>query len=308
MISVENKSRAKFSKLKEIRKNYDNRRVLKILVDTILDHEEDLINKAIYPKLPKKKLLDIQQKLSTKKLANKFSDLLYYSTRESFARYYRKIIVPIIEVLEFDSVSSNKMTNVINLIKDNINNNKQYYYSNQVLEIEQTIQKSHRDKIFDKNNRVKKIDLELCVLNKLRNKLRSKEVWVKGGYKYRNPEEDLPQDFDQNKEKYFNILKQPQDADTFINTLKAELKNSLFRLNNAIPQNKFVNILKKPKGLNHIDDILVRPIDWELIKRHYEYIIQHAISLKLGIADTEGLLRNLLRVMYNMKHTKPLES
>lgn len=267
-ISGENKSRAKFSKLKKIRKNYDNRRVLKILVDTILDHEEDLINKAIYPKLPKKKLLDIQQKLSTKKLANKFSDLLYYSTRESFARYYRKIIVPIIEVLEFDSVSSNKITNVINLIKDNINNNKRYYYNNQVLEIEQTIQKSHRDKIFDKNNRVKKIDLELCVLNKLRNKLRSKEIWVKGGYKYRNPEEDLPQDFDQNKEKYFNILKQPQDADTFINTLKAELKNSLFRLNNAIPQNKFVNILKKPKGHIRVAKIKEQnpPKQLELIK------------------------------------------
>lgn len=267
-IAGENKSKAKFSKLKEIKKNYDNRRVLKILVDTILGNEEDLINKAIYPKLPKKKLLDIQQQLSTKKLANKFSDLLYYSTRESFARYYRKVIVPIIEVLEFDSVSSNKITNVINLIKDNINNNKRYYYSNQVLEIEQTVQKSHRDKIFDKNNRVKKIDLELCVLNKLRNKLRSKEVWVKGGYKYRNPEEDLPQDFDQNKEKYFNILKQPQDADTFINTLKAELKNSLFRLNNSIPQNKFVHILKKPKGHIRVAKIKEQnpPKQLELIK------------------------------------------
>ncbi|WP_341786736.1 hypothetical protein [Rickettsia endosymbiont of Cantharis rufa] len=149
---------------------------MEILVGTILDHEEGLINKVIYPKLPKKKLLGIQQKLSTKKLANKFSDLLYYSTRESFARYYRKIIVPIIEVLEFNSVSSNKIINVINLIKDNINNNKRYYYSNQVLEIEQTVQKSHRNKIFDKNSRVKEIDLELCVLNKLGNKLSSREV------------------------------------------------------------------------------------------------------------------------------------
>jgi hypothetical protein len=267
-ISGENKSKAKFSKLKEIRRNYDNKRVLKILVDTILDNEEDVINKAIYPKLSKKKLLDVQQQLSTKKLANKFSDLLYYSTRESFARYYRKVIVPIIEVLEFDSASSSKIIDVINLIKDNLNNSKRYYYSNQIIEIEQTVQKLHKDKIFDKNNRIKKIDLELCILNKLRNKLRSKEVWVKGGYKYRNPEEDLPQDFDQNKEKYFSILKQPQDADSFIETLKGELKSLLSKLNSTIPQNKFVHILKKPKG--HIKVAKIKeqdpPKQLELIK------------------------------------------
>lgn len=91
-IAGENKSKAKFSKLKEIKKNYDNRRVLKILVDTILGNEEDLINKAIYPKLPKKKFLDIQHQLSTKKLANKFSDLLYYSTRESFVVIIGKLL------------------------------------------------------------------------------------------------------------------------------------------------------------------------------------------------------------------------
>jgi len=36
----------------------------------------------------------------------------------------------------------------------------------------------------------------LSVLQALREKLRCKEIWVVGANRYRNPEEDLPADFE----------------------------------------------------------------------------------------------------------------
>jgi hypothetical protein len=38
------------------------------------------------------------------------------------------------------------------------------------------------------------------VLEALRDRLRCKEIWVVGADKWRNPDEDLPQDFDEKRD------------------------------------------------------------------------------------------------------------
>ena len=56
---------------------------------------------------------------------------------------------------------------------------------------------------------------ELGVLRTVREKLRCKELWVVGAKRYRNPDDDLPQDFDAKREQYYQDLQQPIDADPF---------------------------------------------------------------------------------------------
>jgi hypothetical protein len=51
----------------------------------------------------------------------------------------------------------------------------------------------------DGSERVNRINYEICVLQSLRERLRSKEVWVAGAERYRNPDEDLPTDFAQRR-------------------------------------------------------------------------------------------------------------
>ncbi|OUL32630.1 hypothetical protein BV375_09340 [Nostoc sp. 106C] len=61
--------------------------------------------------------------------------------------------------------------------------------------------------ILEKNTdgeiKVNRINYELSVLQALRDKLRCKEIWVVGANRYRNPEEDLPADFDSLR--YFSL-------------------------------------------------------------------------------------------------------
>ena len=57
---------------------------------------------------------------------------------------------------------------------------------------------------------------------------------------------------------------------------------------------------KDLKKYSHLGDIMVRPINWELIEKHYEYIIKHAAALKLGITDTEAMLKKFTRD--NLQH------
>jgi hypothetical protein len=241
-----NKSRLKLSKLKEVKKNYNTRKTLKILVNAILDGEDNIVKEAIYPQFAKSKLVEIRRELSDNP-ADTFDDLSYENARSSFTHYYRKIIAPILEVIEFDS-DNKDLIRALELIKTNINSHDQYYTTDQKIAFDQVVKKSHRKKVLDNNNKIKRIDLELCTLHKLRNKLRVKEVWIKDGYKYRNPEYDLPQDFDDNKDKYFSIINQTQNADEFVLELKNNLKKSLSSLSSTLPKNQHVQILKKPRG------------------------------------------------------------
>lgn len=49
--------------------------------------------------------------------------------------------------------------------------------------------------VSDGSQRVNRINYEICVLQSLRERLRSEEVWVAGADRYRNPDDDLPMDF-----------------------------------------------------------------------------------------------------------------
>ena len=55
--------------------------------------------------------------------------------------------------------------------------------------------------------RVNRITYEICVLEALRDKLRCKEVWVVGANRYRNPDEDLPVDFEARRAPYYQAFR-----------------------------------------------------------------------------------------------------
>src|SRR5207237_8580640 len=52
--------------------------------------------------------------------------------------------------------------------------------------------------------RVDRINYEIYVLRELRERLRCKEIWVVGADRYRNPDDDLPQDFDVKRRSYYD--------------------------------------------------------------------------------------------------------
>ena len=52
----------------------------------------------------------------------------------------------------------------------------------------------------DGAQRINRINYEISVLETLRERLRCKEIWIVGADRYRNPDEDLPSDFDNRRE------------------------------------------------------------------------------------------------------------
>ncbi len=86
--------------------------------------------------------------------------------------------------------------------------------------------------------RINRMNYEISVLQALREKLRCKEIWVSGANRYRNPDEDLPIDFEERREENYKALKQPLDAEAFISTLKKTMKEGLEKLDTDLQKKR----------------------------------------------------------------------
>jgi hypothetical protein len=88
------------------------------------------------------------------------------------------------------------------------------YPVDETVPIEGVIQEHWANVVFEKDadgqQCVNRISYELCVLEGLRERLRCKEIWVAGANRYRNPEKDLPADFDTARSQYYLALRLPQ--------------------------------------------------------------------------------------------------
>lgn len=109
---------------------------------------------------------------------------------------------------------------------------------------QEAIQEKDKDGI----PRVNRITYEICALEALREQLRCKEIWVVGANRYRNPDEDLPADFEIRRGAYYEALRLPQDAKSFTSGVRQEMEEALETLNRGLPKNPHMKILEKGNG------------------------------------------------------------
>jgi TnpA family transposase len=82
--------------------------------------------------------------------------------------------------------------------------------------------------------RVERVPYELCVLRALRGAIRRREVWVVGADRWRDPEADLPSDFEDNRERHYAALRQPLDPTAFVADLRRRMEEALEHFDQAI--------------------------------------------------------------------------
>jgi len=111
---------------------------------------------------------------------------------------------------------------------------ERWYDATDKVPIEGVVPADWRDAVSDDHGRVERIPFELCVLKALRDALRRREIYVAGAQRWRNPEDDLPTDFDLNRDVHYAALRQPLDATTFIAELQRRHREALTRLNEEL--------------------------------------------------------------------------
>lgn len=100
----------------------------------------------------------------------------------------------------------------------------------------------------DGRPRVYRIIYEIAALNALRDQVRCKEIYIAGADRYRDPDQDVPADFDVQRDAYYEALRLPRDPDVFIDALREEMRGTLQTFNDGLPRNPAVRLTSKGGG------------------------------------------------------------
>jgi hypothetical protein len=122
---------------------------------------------------------------------------------------------------------------------------RQYFRADEVA-IDGVIRPKWRDIVLEDapggDQRINRINYEICVLQTLRERLRCREIWVVGADRFRNPDEDLPADFAERRAVCYARLSLPTEARVFVDGARAELAEAVRLLDREVPRNPGVRL------------------------------------------------------------------
>lgn len=214
-----------------------NKHIVNLLKATV-DHPEGVIQDTLFPIVSPSTIQDIIKDMT--KNNREYKEKIYTKMHASYRGYYRHAFSNILMNLTFRS--NNKfhqpVIEAIQLIREYGESGQRFFAAGDEVPIEGVIQPKWKDVIIEIDSkgieRVNRINYEIAVIQSLRTRLRCKEIWIEGADRYRNPDEDLPQDFEEHKEEYFQALKAPLDVEPFIEDIIQLMKDKLQLLNQGL--------------------------------------------------------------------------
>jgi TnpA family transposase len=208
------------------------------LVDAALEHPDDTVRDAVYPAVPGgvKTLSALARELKATERA--VAERVRYQLRGSYSHYYRRMLAPLLAALEFHCSNSayRPVMDAIDLLARyaGTDSDQKLYAAGDKVPVDGVVPKAWLDGVIDGDGRVERIPYELCVLIALRDALRRREVYVQGAGRWKNPDEDLPGEFEDNRDVHYAELGKPLDATEFVAGLRKRLDDGLTRLDTAL--------------------------------------------------------------------------
>lgn len=233
------------------------------LAEATLENPEGIVKEVVYPVVPEPTLRELVKEWRANGPA--YRSKVTVLMRNSYRSHYRRMIPKLLETLAFCSNNDRHRPVIaaLELVQRYVDSKVRLYPAEEEVPLDGVVKKAWLEAVLEPDAtgklRVNRINYELCVLQTLREKLRCKEVWVVGADRYRNPDEDLPTDFERQRDDYYEALRLPLDADSFIANLQQEMRDALDRLNQGLPKNPDVEILAKGKGWIALSPLEAQP-------------------------------------------------
>ncbi len=228
-------------------------RLLFRLAEAAIKQPEGMVKDVLFPVVDEETLQALVKEYYAQ--GPSYQRHIHTLIRRSYSHHYRRMVPLILETLTFRSnnTAHQPVIAALDWLRAHHNDRRQFISRDEV-PIDGVVRSQFQEILLDTgpegDERINRIDYEICVLQTLRERLRCKEIWVEGADRYRNPDEDLPLDFDANREAYYQALQQPMDADQFITTVQQAMRQWLGELDTGLPINPMVRL--RPKGKNRI--------------------------------------------------------
>lgn len=206
------------------------------LAQAAVEHPDDTVRTALFPVVGERTLRELVREAKANERA--FQARVRTVLRSSYTNHYRRMLPPLLAVLRFrcNNTAYRPVMDALDLLARyaGVDGKTRFYDAAERLPIEGVVPKAWREAVADENGRVERIPYELCVLLALRDALRRREIYVVGGNRWRNPEDDLPGDFDDTREVHYAALRQPTDPTAFVDCLRERMTAALGRLDQAL--------------------------------------------------------------------------
>jgi Tn3 transposase DDE domain/Domain of unknown function (DUF4158) len=315
-LSVKAERKVERELLEDLKKVTSKTNLLFRLADATLENPDGIVREVVYPVVPEQTLRELVKEWRANGPA--YRRKVTVLMRNSYRSHYRRMLPKLLATLEFRSNNDRHRPVIaaLEIIKRYVDRKVRMYPDDDEVPLDGVVKKSRLDAVLETdalgNIRINRINYELCALQTLRERLRCKEVWVVGADRYRNPDEDLPADFEVQRVGYYEALRLPLDADSFIAKLQQEMRDALSMLDQGLPKNPYVGILAKNKGWISLSPLDAQPEPLSLLMLKSEMgqrwqmtslldMLKEA-DFRIGITDTfksptawESLERSVLQ-------------
>ena len=234
---------------RDIERVYGKERLLVDIAVAAIDDPDGRVVDVIYPVAGAAKLKAVIEEDRAKGTLDRRIQTVM---RGSYASHYRRMLPRLLSVLRFCSNNTRwrPILDALALIFRLGREGRRVVAADLVPE--GSIPDKWLDMVIDASGRLNVISFELCMLAQLRDRVRSKEIWIAGSDRYRNPDDDLPADFAANRDSYYAGLGLTQDAQRFVADVRAELEGELQLLNRTLPGNDKVRLRRSGENRIHI--------------------------------------------------------
>ena len=219
------------------------------IADASLGKPDGIVREVVFPVVGEETLRDLVKEW--KATGPTYRTTLRTVIRNSYKGHYRRMVPQVLNVLNFHSNNERHQPTIraLDLVKRYADTKVHTFPAEEEVPLDGVVRGLWREAVVEEDaqgrQRVNRITYEICVLEALREQLRCKEIWVDGANRYRNPDEDLPTDFEAQREPYYQALNLPLEADRFIADLQAEMRTALQTLDAGLPNNPSVRIGRK---------------------------------------------------------------
>jgi TnpA family transposase len=212
-----------------------------------------VVKDVIYPAVGEKTLDDLIREAEA---AEQHEPQVKWVTRASDSHHYRRIVPALLDVLSFQCNNdlNRPVMDALALLDKDRDRRTPVFPTSEPVPRDGVVRDDWQAWVRnDKHGgAVNRISYEWCVLTALREKVRCKDVWVRGAHRFRNPDEDVPHDFHVRRDEYYAALAQPREAEVFVDHLRRTMEAALTAFDASLPADAKVNIITTKTGKGRI--------------------------------------------------------
>ena len=298
--------------LDDLKRVTGKQNILFELADASLARPDGIVRDVVFPVAGEQTLRDLVKEWKATGLT--YRTTLRTVIRNSYSGHYRRMVPQVLQTIEFQSNNETHrpVIRALELLRRYTDTKLRLFPVGEDVPLDGIVSGLWRDAVFETDaqgrQRVNRITYEICVLQALREQLRCKEIWVVGANRYRNPDDDLPTDFEAKRAPYYEALSLPLDADIFIDKLRTEMRTALEAFNAELPKNSCVHLSeRKSKSWIALTPLDAQPDPENIIKIKAELQARWPMTNLLDMVKEGDLRLNLTEVFKSPTDHENLE-